>query len=477
MKRLTILLFLVAVYSIGYTQNSLLIDGYRWHYYAYQATPIYADNSINIKAEYVVECDGDTLINNNLYKKFYREFDGGNVKTCVGFLRESYGKVFGIPNDAYHASDNDFIETYIHPYDIVFRQKQSQSVENEYLMYDFNSEIPTGTQEENWTLKSKYYCDASHKMWQSMLNIIVEGVGPDFMGDILCPTLDEAATDLCRTGLSHITNTDNDTIYKGELFGVDKEYTPLLNENYKWVYYSYDPHNLDNYSFYSLSINGDTVINHIKYKKLIKQPYPYAQDGKTVAGILEKRFNDLNDFYEIIVCPLDNNNLYSDNYSPVMGMDSYIIYSFNRLTMMPGPYINREYDRTYSHFDIELLEDRLCKGLFLNDKERLFEGIGYDGYYGDLITPMLQSDGSEDNLYGLSHIEDKSGGVIYQGYYYDSEKLEFAKIDHTEIDKQVSSVRYYNLAGVESVEPQDGVSIKFTTYSDGSRKSEKVLKK
>jgi hypothetical protein len=35
---------------------------------------------------------------------------------------------------------------------------------------------------------------------------------------------------------------------------------------------------------------------------------------------------------------------------------------------------------------------------------------------------------------------------------------------------------YYNLAGVESAEPFKGVNIKVTTYCDGTRSSEKVLK-
>ena len=43
-------------------------------------------------------------------------------------------------------------------------------------------------------------------------------------------------------------------------------------------------------------------------------------------------------------------------------------------------------------------------------------------------------------------------------------------------DKQMIGVRYYNLAGVESAELQPGVNIKVTTYNDGTRTSEKVLK-
>ena len=52
---------------------------------------------------------------------------------------------------------------------------------------------------------------------------------------------------------------------------------------------------------------------------------------------------------------------------------------------------------------------------------------------------------------------------------------QFAEITTVADGKQVSGVKYYNLAGVECVEPQDGINIKVTTYSDGTRKSEKVV--
>ena len=43
-------------------------------------------------------------------------------------------------------------------------------------------------------------------------------------------------------------------------------------------------------------------------------------------------------------------------------------------------------------------------------------------------------------------------------------------------DKGVAAVKYLNVAGVESVNPFDGVNIKVTTYSDGSTKAVKVVK-
>ena len=42
--------------------------------------------------------------------------------------------------------------------------------------------------------------------------------------------------------------------------------------------------------------------------------------------------------------------------------------------------------------------------------------------------------------------------------------------------KQVAGVKYYNLAGIESDQPFDGVNIVVTTYTDGSRSSSKVLR-
>jgi hypothetical protein len=42
--------------------------------------------------------------------------------------------------------------------------------------------------------------------------------------------------------------------------------------------------------------------------------------------------------------------------------------------------------------------------------------------------------------------------------------------------KTVASVTYYNLMGVESSKPFDGVNIVVTRYSDGSTSTQKVLR-
>lgn len=42
--------------------------------------------------------------------------------------------------------------------------------------------------------------------------------------------------------------------------------------------------------------------------------------------------------------------------------------------------------------------------------------------------------------------------------------------------KTVRQVRYYNLAGIESIEPFDGINVVVTTYTDGSKSTAKILK-
>ena len=78
---------------------------------------------------------------------------------------------------------------------------------------------------------------------------------------------------------------------------------------------------------------------------------------------------------------------------------------------------------------------------------------------------------------GLSAVYE-NGELVYQGCKYDEaqELKNFDAITTVASDKQVESVRYYNLAGVESAEPFKGVNLKVTTYSDGTRTSEKVIK-
>ena len=78
---------------------------------------------------------------------------------------------------------------------------------------------------------------------------------------------------------------------------------------------------------------------------------------------------------------------------------------------------------------------------------------------------------------GLSAVYE-NGELVYQGCLYDeAQELKNPNAITTVAgDKQVANVRYYNLAGIESAEPFDGVNIRVTTYTDGTRSTDKILK-
>ena len=78
---------------------------------------------------------------------------------------------------------------------------------------------------------------------------------------------------------------------------------------------------------------------------------------------------------------------------------------------------------------------------------------------------------------GLSAVYE-NGELVYKGCKYDEAQQlkQLNAITTISGEKQAVSVRYYNLAGVESAEPQPGVNLKVTTCSDGSRTTEKIIK-
>ena len=55
-------------------------------------------------------------------------------------------------------------------------------------------------------------------------------------------------------------------------------------------------------------------------------------------------------------------------------------------------------------------------------------------------------------------------------------KVSTSGVDNVTTAKEVSSVKYINLAGVESAQPFDGVNVVVTTYTDGSKATSKVVK-
>ncbi|MBQ0069668.1 MAG: hypothetical protein KBT09_07955, partial [Bacteroidales bacterium] len=49
-------------------------------------------------------------------------------------------------------------------------------------------------------------------------------------------------------------------------------------------------------------------------------------------------------------------------------------------------------------------------------------------------------------------------------------------VDDMNVNKQVSSVRYYTISGAESNAPVDGINIVVTNYTDGTTSTTKLIK-
>lgn len=55
-------------------------------------------------------------------------------------------------------------------------------------------------------------------------------------------------------------------------------------------------------------------------------------------------------------------------------------------------------------------------------------------------------------------------------------KVTSTGVNDVTVAKEVSSVKYVNIAGMESAEPFDGVNVVITTYTDGSKATTKMVK-
>lgn len=78
---------------------------------------------------------------------------------------------------------------------------------------------------------------------------------------------------------------------------------------------------------------------------------------------------------------------------------------------------------------------------------------------------------------GLSAVYE-NGELVYKGCKYDEaqELKQLNAITTISGEKQVLSTRYFNLNGMESAEPCKGINIMVTTWSDGSRTTQKIIK-
>ena len=272
----------------------------------------------------------------------------------------------------------------------------------------------------------------------------------------------------------------------------ESEYVPLVREGVVWEYVG---HHFEDENeniilrpvLYTLEFDGTTTINGLLYHNIYRTDYDElgtAQEPYLVAYVREE---------DKIVTAIKNYEHYYWWDIPET------LYDFNKPMFLPDDvdefaelnYPISEYSMvdTYQEFEVEIGQT-IRKGYQIiaydapDDPEypwlsfKTIEGIGVDCNFGDLLIPYRDYITSINPMASLSAVYE-NGELVYKGRAYDEAqqlKEEFNAITNIAGDKQTVGVRYYNLAGVESAEPFKGVNLKVTTYTDGSRTTEKIIK-
>ena len=267
---------------------------------------------------------------------------------------------------------------------------------------------------------------------------------------------------------------------------VEYQYLPLVKEGKKWVYF--DTRN-PSYFYVGCLVNTTEMNGHsyINY---------YLQEGM-MAPEMDMENAQLAAFFreedKRVYCVYYNweevdDQIYYTQYEYAKYFDEStgenVIYDFNNVT---DPYINHYNDNQplFEGLEVDVKQEQI--GDYMPNVYSVGEdiviaeqcGAVKDYLNNDMMLKPFNHKYPNGNLLyrKLAYIED-NGKIIYKGENYEAamEYLNSSAITTVTGDKQVTSVRYYNLAGVESAQPVKGVNIKVTTYTDGTTKSEKVIK-
>lgn len=281
----------------------------------------------------------------------------------------------------------------------------------------------------------------------------------------------------------------------------ENNYVPLVREGVVWEYVRFNSYiwlnpNSEETFLYSFEFKGTTDIVgedglSTTYYNLYRTNYDKEGNAQEpyLAALAKEEGK--------IVTAIDKN--YGFTYSV-----PDTVYDFNKPMFLPDMAIE-QYDNCcplpYDLDRCELIEVEIAgtirKGYHICtdypydsdhiiDDFKTIEGVGVACLFGDLLmpyrpfvtkAPVLSEVDYGDDMAGLSAIYE-NGELVYKGVLYDfAQQLKDPDaITTVQGNKQIANVCYYNLAGVESAEPQQGVNIKVTTYTDGTRSSEKVLK-
>ncbi len=247
----------------------------------------------------------------------------------------------------------------------------------------------------------------------------------------------------------------------------------MVVDGRKWVYYVAD------YSvkgeqagahMYTLELNGTSEIGGKTYANVYRygedevlntatmQPVAYLrEEGNKVYGLRSELANEIPDFRFQIEMFLDTE-------------EERVLYDFEER-------VNPNFKLEVTNASFTTTGDGVCREVAKNATGyTLVEGLGPDFRGADLLVLFYAlPTGSSYSISGLVSVMDKDDKVIFKGVNFGLKPNAIEDVTG-DAAKTVAGVRYYNLLGVESAEPFQGVNVVVTTYTDGTRQAHKVIR-
>ena len=315
---------------------------------------------------------------------------------------------------------------------------------------------------------------------------LVVGIGPNCKySDLLSPLAITTSGGTVRDfGLAYVSDLYGNIIFKGINYG-KKPYTPLVrraqDEGLKFVYYAEGTRptaggTLEEEKYvYNIELKGQTKINGINYTNVYRYSDALASDAVPCAYVLETDmvvYGRRNAAYKPDAAGFDR-NIAPQDCGGLTDEDA-VLYDFKGARLTP---VTEDGEWVESQTTVDGMD--CLKWMFRRKGDDKYirtwiEGIGVDDRFGDLITPdYAPATGFDQTQPELHHVEKADGEIIYKGTAFGKAGIEQVSGDTA---KTVAGVRYYNLLGVESAEPFQGVNVVVTTYTDGSRQARKVIR-
>lgn len=233
-------------------------------------------------------------------------------------------------------------------------------------------------------------------------------------------------------------------LFAGHNTSYAQEYTPLVREGVVWQFTEViDTDDGVLKQAFNLELIGDTVINNKTYKKCYR--YRAGHKGEmTIAGMLREQDKQV---FAV----------------KVRESSETVIYDFNDWETISQPYAGNAPELRSVY---EVLIGSTTRMMYLFDDDTfIIEGIGIDSTVYGLLNPFS----TESARYALVSVSEGET-VVYQGKNYD-----MSNIPSIPSDCNITDVLYYNMQGMSSRTPWNGINVVVTFYDNGMKTTEKKI--